>query len=127
MTPSYGTDSFFQEAHWLDTCGHHVVTLNPDKFAFAQDSVEFAGFEITLTTVKPCKKYIRAILDFPKLNNITDVRSWFDLVNKVSYAFSMTKAMLPFREVSLEGLPPDGIRHIQGHNHQGDTGGRTDL
>lgn len=93
------TDSFFQAAHWLDTCGHHGVTLTPDKFTFAQDSVEFAGFEITPTTVKHCKKYVRAILDFPTPRNITDVRSWFGLVNQVSYAFSMTTTMLPFREL----------------------------
>lgn len=92
-------DSFLQAAHWLDTCGNHGVTLNPDKFKFAEDNVEFAGFEITPTTVKPCRKYVRAIQDFPTPRNITDVRSWFGLVNQVSYAFSMTAAMLPFREL----------------------------
>ena len=59
--------------------------------------MEFAGFEITPTTVKPCRKYTRAIQDFPTPKNLTDVRSWFGLVNQVSYAFSMTPAMEPFR------------------------------
>ena len=92
-------ESFFQAANWLDICGRHGITLNPDKFKFAQDDVEFAGFEITNDTVRPCKKYIRAISDFPTPQNLTDVRSWFGLVNQVSYAFSMTDAMLPFREL----------------------------
>lgn len=61
--------------------------------------MEFAGFEITPTTVKPCRKYVRAISDFPTPRNITDVRSWFGLVNQVSYAFNMTAAMAPFREL----------------------------
>ena len=92
-------ESFFQAANWLDTCGKYGTTLNPTKFKFAQDEVEFAGFEITNQTVRPCKKYIRAISDFPTLQNLTDIRSWFGLVNQVSYAFSMTKTMLPFREL----------------------------
>jgi hypothetical protein len=67
------------------------VTLNLEKFRFARDSVEFAGFEITPTTVKP------AIQDFPTPKNLTDVRSWFGLVNQVLYAFSMTPVMELFR------------------------------
>ena len=44
-------ESFLQAANWLDTCGRHGITLNPEKFRFAQDEVEFAGFEITNDTV----------------------------------------------------------------------------
>ena len=92
-------ESFFQACNWLDLCGRNGITLNPEKFRFAQDEVEFAGFEITTDTVRPCKKYIRAISDFPTPQNLTDVRSWFGLINQVSYAFSTTDTMLPFREL----------------------------
>ena len=92
-------ESFFQASHWLDICGRHGITLNPEKFTFARDEVEFAGFEITNDTVRPCRKYIRAISDFPIPQSLTDVRSWFGLVNQVSYAFSMADTMLPFREL----------------------------
>ena len=53
--------------HWQDAvnCGRHGITFNPEIFCFAQDEVEFAGFEITNNTVRPCKRYIRAIADFP--------------------------------------------------------------
>ncbi|XP_060605955.1 uncharacterized protein LOC132758355 [Ruditapes philippinarum] len=44
-------------------------------------------------------------MDFPTPRNITDVRSWFGLVNQVSYAFSMTDKMLPFRELLKPGTP----------------------
>ena len=88
-------DSFFQAVQWLDTCGRNGVTLNPDKFVFAEDEVEFAGFEITSESVRPSRKYLRAILDFPTPKTITDVRSWFGLINHVSYAFSKTEKMLP--------------------------------
>ena len=91
--------AYAQAVEWLDICGRNGITLNPDKFRFAQDAVEFAGFEITPTAVKPSRKYVRAISDFPTPRNITDVHSWFDLVNQVSYTFSMTATMAPFREL----------------------------
>ena len=98
-------DCFFQAARWLDICGKHSITLNPEKFILAQDEVEFAGFEITNNTVRPCKKFLRAIMAFPTPKNITDVRSWFGLVNQVAYAFSMAERMLPFRNLLKPAMP----------------------
>ena len=89
--------SFSRAAHYLDLCGRNGIVLNPDKFVFAADEVEFAGFHITNTNVKPGDKFFRAISEFPTPASLTDVRSWFGLVNQVSYAFSMTKYMEPFR------------------------------
>jgi hypothetical protein len=57
---------------WLDLCGRNGITLNPDKFVFAQDTVEFAGFTIAMDTVQPCQRYLQAI---------RDVRAWFRLIN----------------------------------------------
>ena len=68
-------DCFFQAAQWLDICGRNGITLNPDKFTFAQDVVEFAEFEITRDIVHPCNRFLRAITEFPTPTNITDVRS----------------------------------------------------
>ena len=90
-------EAYSQAVEWLNICGNHGITLNPAKFKFARDSVEFAGCVITPTTVKPCEKYIKAITEFPTPKNLTDVRSWFGLVNQVAYAFCMTEAMAPFR------------------------------
>lgn len=77
--------------------GKNGITLNPTKFVFAADEVEFAGFEVTLNDGRPCEKYLQTIRDFPTPKNRTDIRSWFGLVNQVSYAFSMTQQMEPFR------------------------------
>lgn len=92
-------ESFHQATHWLDVCGRNGIVLNPDKFVFGEDTVEFAGFEISPNDVRPSQRYMRAIVDFPTPKNLTDVRSWFGLVNQVSYAFSMADRMLPFREL----------------------------
>lgn len=98
-------EAFFQAARWLDICGSNGVVLNPSKFTFAKTTVEFAGFEITPTTVRPCARYLEAIRDFPTPKNITDVRSWFGLINQVSYAFASAERMLPFRKLLKPGTP----------------------
>ena len=90
-------EAFFHAVQWLDLCGRHGIVLNPTKFVFCRQSVEFAGFEVTPTTVKPCPRSLEAIQNFPTPKNITDIRSWFGLVNQVSYSFSAAEHMLPFR------------------------------
>ena len=84
-------------------CGKNGIILNPSKFKFALDEVKFAGFHITKDNVRPGDKFFNAISDFPKLQNLTDIRSWFGLVNQTSYAFSAADTMLPFRKL----LKPD--------------------
>lgn len=98
-------ESFFQTIEWLDTCGKNGITLNPSKFVFAQEEVEFAGFRITLDRVQPCKRYLQAISEFPTPQNITDVRSWFGLLNQVAYAFAMAEKMAPFRDLLKSKSP----------------------
>ena len=60
---------------WLGTCGRNGIIINPEKFVFGHDIVEFVDFEVTMDIVRPSDKYLRAIMDFPKPKNITDVRS----------------------------------------------------
>ena len=99
------SESFWQAVDWLDICGHHGITLNPDKFIFGADTVEFAGFEIANDTVRQCRKYLDAIRNFPTPANITDVRSWFGLINQVSYTFAATERILSFRQLPKPGAP----------------------
>ena len=98
--------SFHQAVNiWLDIYGRHGIILNPDKFVFGQDNVEFAGFKITPTNVRPCAKFLDTIRQFPTQSNITDIRSWFGLINQVSYAFAASTRMQPFREALKPGTP----------------------
>lgn len=106
-------ESFFQAVRWLDVCGKNGITLNPGKFVFGADEVEFGGFEITRDEVRPCQRYLQAIIDFPTPKDITDVRSWFGLVNQVSYAFSMAERMLPFRDLLKPGTAFQWNEHLQ--------------
>ena len=95
--------SYFQAVQWLDICGRNGIILNPEKFVFSAPTVDFAGFTITMTDVRPCSRYLEAIRDFPQPHNITDIRSWFRLVNQVAYAFSMAERMHPFRKLLKNG------------------------
>ena len=85
--------AFFHAVEWIHTCAVNGVTLNPKKFEFAKDTIEFAGFEITPDSVRPCQESLNAILNFPRPTNITDVRSWYGLLNQVAYAFCVADHM----------------------------------
>ena len=46
------------ETHWwrtidfLELCGRAGIVLNPEKFQFCQETVEFAGLEVTMEGVR---------------------------------------------------------------------------
>ena len=71
----------------LEVCHNSGLIFNRDKFQFGQDVVEFARFVITIDGVRPCKKFLDTIRAFPTPTNITEVRSFFGMVNQVNYAF----------------------------------------
>lgn len=98
-------ESFHQTVEWLDRCGRNGITQNPSKFCFAKDVAEFAGFEITPTTVRPCPRMLQAIESFPTPRTLTDVRSWLGLLNQVSYAFASADHMQPYRDLLKPGQP----------------------
>ena len=91
------------EDHWwrmidfVELAGRNGVVLNFDKFQFAQREVEFAGFHVTETTVKPLDKFLKAILDFPTPKKTKDIRAWFGLVNHVSHYNRLLELVEPFR------------------------------
>ena len=92
-------EAFFQLCRWCDLTYRGGITLNPKKLQFAQETVEFAGLEVTPTNVRPSSKFINSIRDFPTPKDISGARAWFGLVNQGSYAFSMAKQMQPFRHL----------------------------
>ena len=89
-------DCFFATCRYIELCAKNGVVFNPAKFKFGRTEVDFAGFTVTDTGVKPTKKMLEAIKDFPKPTNLTGARSWFGLVNQVAYSFAQTEEMAPF-------------------------------
>ena len=90
---------FWHTVGYVDLCSRNGIVFNPDKFVFGSDEVEFAGFEITLDGYRPTKKMLSAIANFPTPTDLTGVRSWFGLVEQVSYAFAKSEVMSPFRDL----------------------------
>ena len=91
------------EAHWwrvidlLETMGRAGIVVNPDKLQFSEETVDFAGFRVSPTSVEPLPKYLQSIQDFPRPSCITDIRSWFGLVNQAANYNQLRDLMEPFR------------------------------
>ena len=95
--------AFHRICSLISHCNKHGLIFNPRKFKFARKEVEFAGFLITNTGIKPTLKYTEAISNFPTPTNISQVRSWYGLVNQVAYCFCKTETMAPFRHLLSPG------------------------
>ena len=96
-------EAFWHTAEYIMLCSSHGIVFNPKKFSFGMDEVDFAGFTITETGIKPMQQILDAIKNFPTPTNITGARSWFGLINQVAYAFSMADEMAPYRELLKAG------------------------
>ncbi|XP_043200358.1 uncharacterized protein LOC122369578 [Amphibalanus amphitrite] len=68
----------------LRRCDDRGITLNPLKFKFAQNEVKFCGYKITPAGYTTDNEKARAIADFPRPENVTDLRSFMGLVNQLS-------------------------------------------
>ena len=95
--------AFYRVCGILSHCAKAGMVFSAPKFVFGAKEVEYAGFLVGTDSIQPTEKYIQNILDFPTPKNISDVRSWFGLVNQVAYAFSKGTIMAPFRNL----LKPD--------------------
>ena len=92
-------DSFWHTLDYIKICSDKGIVFNKEKFKFARDTIEFAGFEVTNEGYRPPDRILSAIRDFPTPKSITDIRSWYGLVHQVAYAFAQAPIMAPFREL----------------------------
>ena len=76
-----------QTCEFLDICGRNGIILNPDKFQFSEDLVQFMRFKVGVDTIKLGAKYESEIRNFPWPKTLTDIRLWFGLVEHVAYTF----------------------------------------
>ena len=54
---------------------------------------------VTPMGIEPSETTLTAIRNFPSPANITNARSWFGLVNQVSWAYAISPIMQPFRDL----------------------------
>ena len=92
-------ESFWHICRYITLCAKNGVIFNPKKLVFGRDALEFAGFTVTLDSLKPTERMIDSISNFPAPTSTKEVKSWFGLVNQVAYAFAHSHVMAPFREL----------------------------
>lgn len=69
---------------FLQRCRDRAITLNRQKFTFAQSTITFAGLQISSHGYSIDPKLIEALQKFPTPVSKTDVRAFFGLVNQLS-------------------------------------------
>ena len=102
MTPCYTTtieQSFYHTWDYLTICANNGIVINASKFQFCKDTITFAGLNITPEGITPSNNLLLAIKDFHIPKDITGARSWFGLVNQLSWAYSISNIMQPFRDL----------------------------
>ena len=52
------SDAFARACEFLNTCRNNGVMLNSKKFLFAKDKVDFIGFTVTTSGVRPTAKFL---------------------------------------------------------------------
>ena len=92
-------NAFWHTVDYIELCHNNGIIFKPSKFQFARDDVEYSGLLISSSGVRPSDDLSEAILNFPVPKNLTDIRSWFGIVNQAAYTFATTSEMAPFREL----------------------------
>ena len=66
--------NFMDVCKMLSTCHTAGLIFNSDKFQFGQETVEFAGLDVTMEGVRPSKKFLDAIKAFPRPDTLSEAR-----------------------------------------------------
>ena len=93
--------AFYHTFDFLKLCAENGVTINPEKFKFARREVDFVGYHVGWNSFKPSENTMTAIKNFPMPEepSLSDIRSWYGLVNQLAPFIATSALMTPFREL----------------------------
>lgn len=57
------------------------ITINISKCSFGQKKLEFLGFEVSTTGIRPLDDKVKAIIDFPTPNTVEELRRYLGMLN----------------------------------------------
>jgi hypothetical protein len=84
----------------LERCREYGITLNPEKFHFAQEEVKFVGYHVLRKGILADPEKLDAIAEFPEPNNRSELRSFMGLVNQLGqFSDSISAAAGPLRDI----------------------------
>ena len=85
---------------FLDKCRENKITLNPEKFTYGKEEVQFVGFKIDKNGTRIDDKKIRAISDFPTPKSVTQLKSFLGLANQFGdFTDQISKHASPLRDL----------------------------
>ena len=58
--------------------------------------MDWAGVRLTKDKAQPLPEHVMAIREFPRPNNITDLRSYYALLNQVANYYALSPHLEPF-------------------------------
>ena len=98
-------EAFLHTFDLLLACENNGITLNPEKFEFCQRAVNFVSYNVGWEKYLPSEDKLVAIRGFPMPDqpSISDIRSWFGLVNQLAPFVATAPIMAPFRELLKRG------------------------
>lgn len=59
----------------------YSITINIEKCTFNATSIEFLGYEVSTSGIKPLENKIQAIVNYPKPQNVMELRKFLGMVN----------------------------------------------
>ena len=84
----------------LERCRKHKITLSPNKFVFAQPEVKYVGYIIGREGIKVDPEKVKAIREFPRPTNISELRSFDGMVNQIgNFSTEIAEAQGVLREL----------------------------
>ena len=84
----------------LSKCKEHGITLNPDKFHFAKDEVDYCGYHLSTEGFTPESSKVNAIIKFKTPSNLTELKSFLGLVNHLGqFSQDISKLAQPLRDL----------------------------
>ena len=100
---------------FLSRCEERGISLNLGKLQLAKRSVKFAGFVVSGEGYGPNPQLTEALSAFPTPRNISDLRSFFGLVNQLaSFVDNIAELMEPLRPL----LKPRNIFKWEDHHQE---------
>ena len=84
----------------LEKCEENRITLNPEKFKFAQEEVTYCGYILNKDGFKADIRKVDAVAKFKTPTSITDLRSFIGLVGQLSeFSTDIAKTAEPLRQL----------------------------
>lgn len=98
------TEHIVHVRSFLQCCREKGIHLNENKFNFAKEELEFAGVVLSKEGYRMQDKIVKAIQEFPKPSNISELRSFQGMAEQLSkHNIRVTEAMTPLRPLLKKG------------------------